>query len=92
MHHRDWNHGWGDGAWWLMAIMMIVLWGGLVWVALTLVRQGNRHLHPHAPAPTAAAPPRQTPQEVLADRLARGEIDPDDYRQRLDALTHQPKS
>jgi putative membrane protein len=34
-------------------------------------------------------PPTQTPQEVLADRLARGEIEPDEYRQRLDALQHR---
>jgi uncharacterized membrane protein len=33
--------------------------------------------------------PRHTPQEVLADRLARGEIEPDDYRQRLDAFQHR---
>jgi uncharacterized membrane protein len=26
---------------------------------------------------------------MLADRLARGEIEPDDYRQRLDALQHR---
>jgi len=35
-------------------------------------------------------PPRQTPQELLAERFARGEIEPDDYRQRLDALNHRP--
>ena len=92
MHNGGWNDGWGGGTWWLMAIMMIVFWGGLIWVAVTLVRQSNRTSHPHAPGPSVAPPPRQTPQEVLAERLARGEIEPDDYRQRLDALNHQPKS
>ncbi|HYN32176.1 MAG TPA: SHOCT domain-containing protein [Ilumatobacteraceae bacterium] len=29
-------------------------------------------------------------QEILAERLARGEIDTDDYRQRLDALRQPP--
>ena len=68
-----------------MAIMMIVFWGGLIWLAVTLLRRGNHH---PAPAPTAS--PAQTPQEVLAHRLARGEIAPDDYRQHLDALNHRP--
>lgn len=75
-----------------MALMMIVFWGGLIAVAVTLVRQSHRTPHPHAPDASVAPPPRQTPQELLAERLARGEIDPDDYRQRLDALNHQPKS
>jgi putative membrane protein len=29
----------------------------------------------------------QAPEAILAERLARGEIDPDEYRARLDALT-----
>jgi putative membrane protein len=92
MHNGDWNHGWDGGSWWLMALMMVVFWGGLIVVAVTLVRHSNRTPQPHAPEPSAAPPSRQTPQEVLAERLARGEIEPDDYRQRLDALNHQPKS
>lgn len=36
------------------------------------------------PAPPLAAP---TPRELLAQRLASGEIDPDDYRARVAALS-----
>jgi putative membrane protein len=89
MHNRDWNDGWGSGYWWWMAIMMIVFWGGLIWVAVTLIRRGDHTHQPHTPGAAPITPPKQTPQETLADRLARGEIEPDDYRQRLDALQHR---
>ena len=91
MHHRDWHDGMGDGnGWWfLMVIMMIVFWGGLIWIGISLLR----HNH-HAPQLTSpnAEPRGQRPsaQEILAERLARGEIDTDDYRQRLEALQEPP--
>jgi putative membrane protein len=36
--------------------------------------------------PKPEASPRRTPDDLLADRLARGEIDEDEYRRRRDAL------
>ena len=89
--HRYWNDGW-SGGWWWMAIMMVAFWGGIVWIALTVIRHTNHTPHLHAPGSAPAAPPPRTPQEILAERLARGEIEPDDYRQRLDALDHRPGS
>lgn len=86
MHDGRWHDNWGGGSWWLMAIMMIAFWAGIIWIAVTLLRRGEHHPQPHAPG--GATPPRPTPQEILAERLARGEIEPDDYRQRLDALQH----
>ncbi len=86
----DWNDHWAGG-WWWMSIMMVVFWVGVVWVIVTVVRHGNHAAHTHAPVQGPVSP-KPTPQEVLADRLARGEIEPDDYRQRLDALVHQPGS
>jgi putative membrane protein len=40
------------------------------------------------PAATSASSvtPRTTAEDLLADRLARGEIDVDEYRRRRDAL------
>ena len=85
------HDGWGGGSWWWMAIMMIVFWGGLIWIAVTLIRRGNHTTHPQSP--TMLPPPPQAPHEILAERLARGEIEPDDYRQRLDTLQHgQPRT
>jgi putative membrane protein len=79
---HDWNDNW-RGNWWWMALMMIIFWGGLIWLAVTFVRRPGRN--PELPAP----PTPQTPQDVLGHRLARGEIGTDDYRQHIDALNHQ---
>ena len=92
MHEGNWHEGWNGGSWtWIpMVVMMIAFWGGLVWIGLTLLKRGN-HTPMHLPATSAApVPPRPSAQEILAERLARGEIESDDYRQRLDALHHTP--
>ncbi len=91
MYHDGWRNGMGgNGGWWTipMMVMMIVFWGGLIWIALNLTKRTHAVPPPHAPAPTAA-PAKFSPEEVLADRLARGEIEPDEYHKRLAALrTH----
>lgn len=81
-----WNNGWDNnsGPWWLiMAVMMLAIWGGLVWLIVTLIR--HRNAPPHNPS---AAPPaeRVNPEDLLHERLARGDIDVDEYHQRVDAL------
>jgi putative membrane protein len=93
MHDGNWHSGMGDsnGWWFLMVIMMVVFWGGLIWIGITLLK----HNHPTAQTtpPNVAHPgQRPSPQEILAERLARSEIDTDDYRQRLDALRDPPTS
>lgn len=88
MHYGDWHDG--PGWWWApMVLMMIAFWGGLAWVVVSLVRHSTRGsaLPPTAP-PTDGPGPRPGPdaRQILAERLARGEIDVEDYRARLDAL------
>ena len=90
MGNGYWHDGMGGGNWWWMAIMMFAILGGLIWIGISLSRHGIHAPHLQAQGAQPIMPPRQTPQEVLAERLARGEIDPDDYRQRLDALQHRP--
>lgn len=92
MHYGNWNDGMGGGyGWWiLMTITMVVFWGGLVWFAVTLIRRPSNSSHTTgsgmvAPSPTNNVT-RKTAQEILDTRLARGEIELDDYRQRLEAL------
>jgi putative membrane protein len=72
--------GWGYG---LMTGGMIVFWvlvfGGIV----ALVRYAGSGSS--QPTPTSHAGP--TPQQVLADRYARGEIDDEEYQRRLKILT-----
>ena len=79
----NWHHGWGGGSWVWMTIMMVVFWGGMTWLAISLIRRGN-----HGPQHSTIGPPPppMAPHEILAERLARGEIEPDDYHRRLDSL------
>lgn len=97
---RYWNdhgmNGWGIG---LMTVAVLLLAALVVLGVIALVTYGGRASRQHPPVPPVPpAPPspsgpspgpqpeRPTPEQVLADRLARGEIDPDEYRRRLEAL------
>jgi putative membrane protein len=62
--------GWGYA---LMAIGMILFWGAVIYGIVALVRYTRRD-----------AP--QGPERLLAERFARGEIDEDEYHQRLTSL------
>lgn len=91
MHNGYMHDGWGGGSWgWvIMAALMVIFWAGIIWVGVTLIRRSSHPATAHAGTTSGpSAPPavRPSPQDVLAERLARGDIDPDDYRQRLDAL------
>jgi putative membrane protein len=68
--------GWG---WVAMTVGMVAFWGVLILVAVVLVRGLN-----HPPDPQAT---RATPERLLAERFARGEIDEEEYRRRLATLT-----
>ncbi|MCO5985199.1 SHOCT domain-containing protein [Actinoallomurus spadix] len=72
-HHGPWQHADGPG-WW----PVIPLAFGLFWL---LVIGGGGYLlwRRSAKAPTSA-------ESVLAERYARGEIDEEDYRERLAVL------
>ncbi|UOB15484.1 SHOCT domain-containing protein [Streptomyces sp. HP-A2021] len=73
--------GWG---WFAMSASMILFWALIITAAVLLLRTLNRqHEHTHTPA----AP---TPEQVLGERFARGEIDEEEYRRRLDALHAGP--
>jgi putative membrane protein len=70
---------WHDVSWWAwmtMSVGMLVFWGLIAWgVALLLRARGGA---------AGGGPP--SPQELLGERLARGEIDPREYRERMEAL------
>lgn len=84
----DWNYdmhagtGWG---WIPMAIMILLVWGSLIWLGVALLRRTGAHDERATSVPATPLPP--TPPQILAERLARGEIEPDDYHRRLEALT-----
>ncbi len=92
MHNGNWNDGMGNGGWWWipMMILMIAFWGGLIWIGVTLVKR-NHTPQLHAPGAMALAPSsKPTAEDILADRLARGEIDTEEYRHRVDAIRTSP--
>ena len=74
MHY--WNDGY-DNWWWMipMTVGMLAVVVAVIWALLQASRT-------HQPA---SSPP-VSPEEVLAQRLAAGEIDTADYRERLDVL------
>lgn len=84
----NWDSGWhhhdvGPGWWLLMAIMMLVFWGGLAWLIVTVIRNGA---HAHPPSGVGPQGERPDPEQILHERFARGEIDTEEYYQRIDAL------
>lgn len=69
-------NGWGYA---LMTISMVLFWGLVITTAVVLGRRLLREDRPIGGGPI-------TPEDVLAMRLARGEIDEDDYERRMTVL------
>lgn len=71
--------GWGGGI--MMTVVMVLFWGALiaagVWGIRALSGNGGGRSGTQGGTPV---PPR--PDELLAQRFARGEIDEDEFRRR----------
>jgi putative membrane protein len=74
--------GWG---WVAMTVGMVLFWALLVVGGIALVRALGR------PTGEPPASPR-TPEELLAERFARGEIDEEEYRSRAAVLAARYES
>jgi len=81
MMHWGYGSGWG---YLLMAVSMIVFWGLVIGAIVLVVRSTTRT---ESSAPPATGP---GPQQILAERFARGEIDDTEYHNRLAALRGNP--
>jgi putative membrane protein len=77
MYGWDSMGGWG---WGLMALEAVALWALVVVAGVALWRLA---LGSSAPGPQER---RRTPDDVLAERFACGEIDEDEYRRRTALL------
>jgi putative membrane protein len=71
--------GWGIA---IMTVSNVLFWGLIIAGIVVLVRYAGRG----ATHPTLPSTDRPTPQQVLADRFARGEIDQEEYQRRLQVL------
>jgi putative membrane protein len=67
--------GWG---WFAMTLGMVAFWGLIITAVVMFVRAVG-------PASTTSAPP-SSPEQILAERFARGEIDQDEYHRNLATL------
>ena len=81
------NGHWGSGDWATLALIVIVVIAAIVAIVF-LVRYLSRTGVTSSTAtvpPTSASRP-ESPEDVLKRRYAAGEIDRDEYRQRLGDL------
>ena len=76
-----WNwHGMNGWGWFAMSLGTLLFWGLLIAIGVLLFRTLNRgsgQVHTSG---------RPQPEQLLAERFARGEIDEDEYRRRLAVL------
>jgi putative membrane protein len=72
------DHGMGGVGWGLMVIGGVVFWGLVIAGLVVLVRYLRRGDQNRSQSPTA--------EQVLGERFARGDIDEEEYRRRLQVL------
>lgn len=79
--HMD-GYGWAGGMnpWWILMVVLMV--GFIIWAIIWTTQRNNDS----TPADRTETPSAPSAESILADRFARGEIDEDEYRRRIDAL------
>ena len=82
----DGNNGVGGWGFPLMMIGNVLFLVVIIVGVIALIRYLGR-----GDRTTSGTTLRRTPEELLAERFARGEIDEPEYRQRLDTLHHGPR-
>ncbi|MCP2337158.1 SHOCT domain-containing protein [Actinomadura rupiterrae] len=82
------DHG-GPGWWAIFPITFGLLWlSAIGFVGFQIAkrrRRGRRFPHPAGPRPGADTG-KQRPEDLLAERFARGEVDEDEFHSRMSAL------
>jgi len=80
-----WGNGMGGWGMVLMTVSGLLFWGLIITGIVVLVRYTGR-----GGQPEAVATRTPMPQQILADRFARGEINEDEYNRRLLVLGGAP--
>lgn len=78
-----WNHGdWSVGSWVSMSLMMLVFWGLIIGLIMWAVRS----MSDKPSATSTGQRPAASPDDVLSERFARGEITEDEFVRRRGLL------
>lgn len=72
---------WGSGGWLVMGLVMLTFWAVVVFGVVALVRVTAHH---DRPAPRESV---DSARQILRERLARGEISPEEYATRVEVLS-----
>jgi putative membrane protein len=87
---------WGGGVhWWewlIGLVGMVAFWGLIIyagWYFFTGLTRGNTPAPGPQPGPPAGGPPAK---QILDERLARGEIDAEEYRRLRELITGADRS
>jgi len=81
-----WGSGMGGWGMAFMTVSNLLFWGLLIAGIVALVRYLSRGTQPGTPAAD-----RATPQQLLAERFARGDIDEEEYSRRRNVLSTVPR-
>ena len=87
MHPWFWYGGWWQG--WVSTMLSLAFIAGVVWLIVWLVRGQGGGQGQQAPPPDARAPSAtggEDPVKVVKRRYAAGEIDREEYLQKLEDL------
>ena len=68
-----WDGDWGWGAWLAMGLMMAAFWAVIIWAFVSFARSADTSR-------------RESGEDILADRFARGEIDENEFRHRRELI------
>jgi len=82
---HDGYGGWGWGSWVLSAVVLTVFFALVITAIVAAVRYLGGPGHHHGTAAPGVQPGRK-PEDLLAERFARGEIDDEEYRRRIVVL------
>ena len=81
-------YGWGWGGWIVMTLLMVLFWAAVITAIVLGVRYFSEGVSRRNQGGVWMT---RTPEDVLAERFARGDIDEEEYRRRM-ALFHEHRS